>query len=201
MDLLALTQECAPWVAHETMAAIIKTESAFRHLAIGINGGAKLVRQPKTKEEAVVTANWLITNGYSIDMGLGQINSSNLSKTNLSIEDAFDPCKNIAAAATILRNNYLIASRKTSEKQTALYAALSAYNTGSFSKGFSNGYVQKVINNAGAAIPTIPAPEKKTHQKRTEKTAKNKVNRDTHHPSQTTDANVYRTPNNNVMVY
>lgn len=201
MDLISLIQECAPFVAHETMIAIIKTESALKPLAIGINGGAKLSRQPKTKEEAIITANWLITNGYNIDMGLGQINSSNLSKTNLSVADAFEPCKNITAAATILSNNYLVASRRTSEKQAALYAALSAYNTGSFSKGFSNGYVQKVINNAATAIPKIPTPEKNTHTQNTEKPVKNKVSTNTPPRSHTTDANVYQMPNNNVMVY
>lgn len=157
MDFATLAQECAPWVAYETMAAIVKTESNFRPLAIGINGSEKLVRQPKTKQEAVVTARWLIANGFNIDMGLGQINYSNLAKTGLSIEDAFEPCKNLAAAARILQWNYQEASRKVKGEQAALYAALSAYNTGSFSRGFSNGYVNKVVNNAGAGVPGTTA--------------------------------------------
>lgn len=153
MDFIALAQECAPWVAPETLAAIVKTESGFKPLSIGINGGARLVRQPDNKVEAVTTAKWLISNGYNIDLGLGQVNSSNLTKTGLTIEDAFEPCKNIAAAATILHGNYQIARNKVQGEQAALHAALSAYNTGSFSKGFTNGYVQKVINNAGTATP------------------------------------------------
>lgn len=155
MDFVALAQECAPWVAHETMAAIVKTESAFRPLAIGVNGGARLARQPANKAEAVATANWLLANGYNIDMGLGQVNSANLGKTGLTVEDVFDPCKNIAAAATILHWNYKAASRKVQGEQAALQAALSAYNTGSFTRGFANGYVQKVVSNAGVA-PTVP---------------------------------------------
>ncbi|SMB33265.1 Type IV secretion system protein virB1 (plasmid) [Sterolibacterium denitrificans] len=161
MDFIALAQECAPWVAHETMAAIVRTESAFRPLAIGVNGGARLARQPENKAEAVATAEWLIANGYNIDMGLGQVNSTNLRKTGLTVEDAFDACKNIAAAATILHWNYQAASRKVQGEQAALHAALSAYNTGSFTRGFSNGYVQKVVNNAGAAsaVPVVaPIP-------------------------------------------
>ena len=153
MDFLALAQECAPWVAPQTMAAIVKTESAFRPLAIGVNGGAKLARQPGNKEEAVVTAKWLISNGYNIDMGLGQVNSSNLARTGLTVEDAFEPCKNVAVAATILHENYKVAQGKVQGEQAALQAALSAYNTGSFSKGFSNGYVQKVVNNAATVAP------------------------------------------------
>lgn len=184
MDFVALAQECAPWVAHETMAAIVKTESAFRPLAIGVNGGAKLVRQPENKAEAVATAKWLMEHGYNIDLGLGQVNSSNLAKTGLTVEDAFEPCKNLAAAASILHWNYQAASRQVPGEQAALHAALSAYNTGSFTKGFSNGYVQKVVNNAGAgpAVPVVspialtgakaPKPALKPRQAQTEQPVK-----------------------------
>jgi type IV secretion system protein VirB1 len=155
MDFNVLSAECAPWVAPQTMAAIVKTESQFNPLAININAGAKLEHQPASKEEAVVTAKWLIANNYNIDLGLGQVNSANLSKTNLSIEDAFDSCKNLAAAATILQWNYASASKKISGEQAALHAAISAYNTGSFTRGFSNGYVQKVLNNASVNVMPV----------------------------------------------
>lgn len=157
MDFNTLAAECAPWVAPSTLAAIVRTESRFKPLAIGVNGGARLERQPGNVEEAVATAKWLIANGYNIDLGLGQVNSANLAKTGLSVESAFDPCKNLAASATILQGNYRSASRRTSSEQAALHAALSAYNTGSFSRGFSNGYVQKVIGNAvGGTVSPIP---------------------------------------------
>lgn len=148
MDFAVLAAECAPLVAPETMAAIVKTESQFKPFAININGGARLERQPSNKDEAVATAKWLLNNNYNIDMGLGQVNSANLKKVNLTVDDAFDPCKNLAASATILQWNYESASRIISDQQSALQAAISAYNTGSFVRGFSNGYVQKVINNA-----------------------------------------------------
>lgn len=154
MDFVALVQECAPWVAHQTMAAIVKTESGFKPLAIGVNGGARLARQPESKQEAVTTANWLIANGYSIDLGLGQVNSANLAKTGLTVEDAFDPCKNISAAARILHGNFKVARTKVQGDQAALLAALSAYNTGSYSRGFDNGYVSRVVNNANTTLPS-----------------------------------------------
>ncbi len=164
MDFNTLAAECASWVAPSTLAAIVRTESGFKPLAIGINGGARLQRQPQSLEEAVATAKWLIANGYNIDMGLGQVNSSNLAKTGLTVEHAFDPCKNLTAAATILTWNYQSASRKTDNQQAALHAALSAYNTGSFTRGFSNGYVGKVIRNANvgqvAPIPLLEAESK-----------------------------------------
>lgn len=148
MDFHDLSLACAPWVAPQTMAAIVKTESQFNPLAININGGKKLERQPANKEEAIITARWLIANHYNIDLGLGQVNSSNLAKTKLTIADAFDPCKNLAAAASILKWNYEAASKQIAGEQAALHAAISAYNTGSFSRGHRNGYVQKVLNNA-----------------------------------------------------
>lgn len=148
MDFNALALECAPMVSPKTLAAIVRTESNFNPLAININKGYRLERQPKNKEEAVATAQWLINNRYNIDMGLGQVNSVNLAKTKLSVNDAFDPCKNLSAAATILKWNFDSASKKIPGDQQALHAAISAYNTGSFTRGFSNGYVQKVVNSA-----------------------------------------------------
>lgn len=149
MDFVLLVQLCAPMVAPETMLAIIRAESGFNPWAIGVNGGARLVRQPVTREEAIVTARWLINNGYNIDMGAGQLNSKNLPRLQMSIEDAFDPCRNITAAGSILHGNYIAAKRHTNDEQAALRAALSAYNTGTFHRGFTNGYVQRVMTHAG----------------------------------------------------
>ena len=163
MDFAELSQECVPWVAVGTMAAIVKTESAFQPLAIGINGGAKLVRAAQSKEEAVVTAKWLIAKGYSIDMGLGQINSFNLPKLGLTVEDVFDPCKNLAAAGIILQGSFQAAKNKGKGEQEALQAAISAYNTGSHIKGYLNGYVQKVINNSQSAQVVNTAAARSDH--------------------------------------
>lgn len=228
VDFNMLANQCAPWVAPQTLAAIVKTESSFNPLVININGGAKLERQPSSKGEAVATAKWLIENGYNVDLGLGQINSVNLSKTKLSVEDAFDACKNLAAAATILKWNYESAQQRTAgNEQSALMAAISAYNTGSFTRGFSNGYVKKVVNNAAAPIPSISAevtkiqpirlvniaktsskpvsiastkPRSTEKQEKTEALAIGKVNAD---DSEANTTSIYQleTKNRSVMVY
>jgi type IV secretion system protein VirB1 len=153
MEFIALAQQCAPTVAPQTLAAIVKQESGFRPLAIGINGGARLERQPGNVGEAVATAKWLIEKGYNIDLGLGQINVKNVVKMGLSIEDTFDPCKNLAASAQILTENFQGAKRSTQNDQVALRAALSMYNTGSYTRGFENGYVQNVLAKAGDKAP------------------------------------------------
>jgi type IV secretion system protein VirB1 len=177
IDFIALSKMCAPNVSPETMAAIVKTESQFQPLAIGINGGTRLLRQPANKNEAVITSKWLIERGYNIDLGLGQVNSANLVKTGLNVEDAFDPCKNLQAASFILKNSYQRAILKTGDSQSALLAAISAYNTGNFSKGFSNGYVQKVVANANTTLSTVQPipiiPAVKVHATNIRKTALN----------------------------
>ena len=154
MEFLALADQCASFVSPHTLEAIVKTESNFDPLKIGVNGGAKLQRQPVTVEEAVVTAQWLLQNGYNIDLGLGQVNSSNLNRVGLSVTEAFDPCKNLKAAGTIFNNSFQSAMQQYPEGQ-ALQVALSAYNTGNFVQGFRNGYVGKVLRNMPDKASTV----------------------------------------------
>lgn len=155
MDFVSLAQQCAPTVAPQTLAAIVKSESSFRPLTIGVNGGRRLVRQPATVQEAVATARWLIAKGYNIDLGISQVNSANLRRAGLTVETAFDPCKNLAAGAGILQANYIDARRTYPTDQTALHAALSMYNTGNFTAGIANGYVQKVVANANVTAKPV----------------------------------------------
>jgi len=60
------------------MLAIIRTESGFNPLALHVNGDFRLTAAPRSAAEAAVWANWLIARGYSVDLGLMQINSRNL---------------------------------------------------------------------------------------------------------------------------
>ena len=101
-----LVVQCAPQVAPVTMMALVKVESGGNPLAINVNGSRRLTRQPKSKAEAVAWAEWLVANGYSIDMGLTQVNSANLGKLRTSIGAMFDPCANLAAGANILAGEY-----------------------------------------------------------------------------------------------
>lgn len=154
MDFLTLADQCASFVPPHTLEAIVKTESNFDPLKIGVNGGAKLQRQPVNIDEAVVTAQWLLQNGYNIDLGLGQVNSSNLNRVGLSVTDAFDPCKNLKAAGTIFNHSFQAAMQQYPEAQ-ALQVALSAYNTGNFVQGFRNGYVSRVLSNLPDQAQTV----------------------------------------------
>ncbi len=155
-DFRELASRCAPNVHATTISAIVMQESGARPYAIGINGGtAKLARQPRTLSEAIATANWLRNGGHNFDAGLGQINVKNMEWLGLEVADLFDPCKNLRAAAVVIGDCYERASRRFGQGQPALRAALSCYNTGNFSRGFSNGYVGKVGARVGVAVPGV----------------------------------------------
>jgi type IV secretion system protein VirB1 len=147
--LLALASQCAPGVAPETVLAIIQTESSGEPFALNVNGGRQPGRQTSAAG-AAATARRYVAAGYSVDLGLGQINSRNMRWLGLTWETVFDPCTNVAALARVLATNYN-AVKTGRDPQTALRVALSMYNTGSQTRGFRNGYVAKVLGNAGVA--------------------------------------------------
>lgn len=155
IPLSALLAQCAPEVAPSTLAAVVSVESKGNPLAIGVNRGRQ-VRQPTNVAEAVAVAKRLLARGANLDLGLGQVNSANLRRLGLSVEDAFDPCRNLAAAARVLTNSYRRAVALG--HPTPLGAALSAYNTGSMQRGYRNGYVARVYGAAGTGLLTSALP-------------------------------------------
>lgn len=157
---LEIIVACAPTVAPTTVQQVIAVESKGNPLAINVNG-ATLARQPQDAADAATLARRYIAAGYSVDLGLMQVNSRNLSKLGYSVEDMFDTCKNLRAGSTVLTSFYTAASGHYADPQAALRAALSAYNTGSYTLGFANGYVAKYVGgNVGGPIQLtrIPAP-------------------------------------------
>lgn len=153
MYFIDLANQCVPeHYSFSTLAAVIKTESGFNPLSIGINSKKiKLKEKPKTKAAAIAIAESLISKGVSVDLGLGQINSLNLPRLGLTVSDMFDACTNLQTSAGILKRNYVVALKSAKSEQHALQIAFSMYNTGSQTKGFKNGYVNRVFNNANVA--------------------------------------------------
>lgn len=134
---------CAPGVSAETLRAVIAVESGGNPLALGINGPLQLVREPKNADEATQAALAVLSAGYSVDLGLMQVNSSNLEGLGVTLEEMFEPCKNVGAGARVLEEAYARAVAVHGEGQRALRAALSAYNTGDLEQGILNGYVAR----------------------------------------------------------
>ncbi|MGW8205315.1 lytic transglycosylase domain-containing protein (plasmid) [Sphingomonas bisphenolicum] len=154
-SVVALAQQCAPSVAPETLVSVVHAESKFDTLAIGVNARGVRPEIPATPAAAARIARSLIAKGYNIDLGLGQINSANLRWLGLSVEDTFDPCRNLAAAARVLSSNFLDAARTQGSSDRAISVALSMYNTGNQARGFGNGYVARVYASSAVIIPAI----------------------------------------------
>ncbi|WP_017162355.1 lytic transglycosylase domain-containing protein, partial [Xanthomonas phaseoli] len=115
---------------------------------------------PSDAADAAKLARQMIAKGYSVDLGLMQVNSRNLGWLGYTVEEMFEPCKNIRAGAEVLRRAYYQAIRTHGEGQPALRVALSLYNTGDMQRGFRNGYVARYFTTA-PAMPTVraaPAP-------------------------------------------
>ena len=130
-----------------------RAESGFNTLAIHDNT-ADQNYAPASVPEAVAIATALRAVGNSVDLGLMQINSANLARLGLTVAGAFDPCRNMAAGAQILADDYL-AGPVNRDMQVRLRQALSRYNTGDSAVGFVNGYVARVQAAAGQIVPAI----------------------------------------------
>lgn len=143
LPTIDLIHQCAPNVAPETIQAIIRVESGGNPYALGVNGLTRHKPRPKTAAEAVYWAKYYMSRGYSVDLGLMQINSGNLKGLGLTLNQIMDPCINLRAGSRILSRGYAGAAKRYGPGQTALKAALSTYNTGNYERGFQNGYVAK----------------------------------------------------------
>jgi len=150
----ALAERCAPGIAVGTLEAVAMTESRLDPLALRDDTtGAKDVGLSPSRV-AQDAAQW-IGRSDSIDIGLMQINSKNLSVLNLTIQAALDPCTSLAAGAAILNAAYG-GGQTSAERQVALLMALSRYNTGSPFRGIMNGYARRVLANAGKdGVPVL----------------------------------------------
>lgn len=155
MDFPTLARQCAPDVHISTLSAVVRHESGFNPLAIGVNAKPHRSIRPKSKEEAVQAVRDLIAQGVDFDVGYGQINVRNWKWLGVTPESIFDPCVNLASAQRVLVDCYKRAAKLHGAGQNALYAAFSCYNTGNLTSGFRNGYVGKVIAGAGLAVPAI----------------------------------------------
>lgn len=155
-----LAKQCLPDAPLSTLRAIAKVESAYYPLAISINypdkassalgledGVIEISRRPTSIGEAVQWAKWFYAHGLTVSIGLMQINAEHLPAMGLSLEQAFQPCTNLRAGWTILNAKYRAAAAVVGKGQLALHAAISAYNSGSLTGGFNNGYVEKVLGS------------------------------------------------------
>lgn len=122
-----LAQACAPSVAAGTLAGVVSLESRFASYAIRINSGMPLAKQPTSKAEAIETASILVAKRHDVQLGLGGIGMEELQKLKLSISDAFDPCLNLHATATLLDGYYRLAIKAGADRGKAVQVMLQSY--------------------------------------------------------------------------
>ena len=162
-DFIALVMACAPAVDPGTAGALVAVESAFNPHAIGIVGGV-LDRQPRQRSEALATARRLHADGWNYSVGLAQINAQNFQRLGLTIESAFEPCRNLAAMQSVLLDCFERADRRpVHTPQRSLRQALSCYYSGNFATGFDHGYVRRVVN--ASRTPASKPPSTFFHPK------------------------------------
>lgn len=133
----------------DIMQHVVNVESASNPFAIGVVG-ARLERQPSNLPEALATVRMLEDQGYNFSLGVAQVNRYNLAKYGLSsYEQAFDTCANLSAGARILSECHSRAGGDWGK-------SFSCYYSGNLSKGFEDGYVQKVFDSMRNAAQAVP---------------------------------------------
>jgi len=147
LTLSTLISACAPCVGPVTMSAVVAYESGGRAFAIGDNT-ARRSYFPENHAEAVILARQLLAAGHNIDVGYAQVNSANFAAYGLDVASALEPCGNLATGSRILQRAYAGARRIYGPGATALFHALSAYNTGGYWAGLD--YARNVYVAAAA---------------------------------------------------
>lgn len=150
-----LARSCAPHIGLRTALAIARAESALRPYAVSLNypeesavthgfssGTLALAKQPESKAQALRWTSWLLAHGYTVSIGLMQINTQQAHQLGFTVPDLFDPCTNISASSRILRKAYV--NERT--HPDALDRSLSIYNSGRPHTATSHGmpYAERV---------------------------------------------------------
>ena len=147
-------------ITHPTlMEAIVRAESGGNPLVIAYGSDPRTVVQPSTKAEAKYLLDNLLANGIKPDVGLGQIWAANFERLGLDSTNVFDECTNLKASERVLLEAYI----KTPNDTHSIGRALSVYNTGNQSDGYSNGYVVNIISFLSGDSKTVELRNKTTH--------------------------------------
>jgi type IV secretion system protein VirB1 len=158
----SLAHSCIPQADPLTVLSVVEVESHFRGWALSVNYPARtsrqlgfpsgeiyLQRKARTREEALSWIGWFQQSQMTMSIGLMQVNTEEARRFGVAPEQLLNPCLNLQLGWRIFCDHYARARQKYGEGQRALHAAISAYNSGSFAAGFTNGYVGKVLRATG----------------------------------------------------
>jgi type IV secretion system protein VirB1 len=124
-------RECSVYANPVTMEKIVYVESNGNPYAIDDDTMGRSYYY-SDKYSAVSAARHLVDAGHNVDLGLAQINISNIRSYGLSISDAFNPCYSVFYGSYILLQGYNLALRRFKNVRVALFRALEYYNSGQF---------------------------------------------------------------------
>ena len=144
-------QQCAVGVAPTTMTAIVRAESGLWPWSIDDDTTGKSYHLP-TENAAIAMARSLRAMGHNFDLGLAQVNISNV-PAGWTFRQAFSPCANVRVGSHILWSDYQHAAASWGPGLTALKHSLEAYNSGQNHGDLK--YVVAVEHAAGYAVPAI----------------------------------------------
>ena len=147
----AIIQRCVENVAPSTMTAIVRAESGLWPWSIDDDTTGKSYHLP-TENAAIAMARALRVQGHNFDLGLAQVNISNV-PAGWSFRQAFSPCANVRVGSHILWADYQHAAASWGPGLTALKHSLEAYNSGQDYGDLK--YVAAVEHAAGYAVPAI----------------------------------------------
>jgi type IV secretion system protein VirB1 len=80
--------------------------------------------------QALAYARRRVAAGGSIDLGITQLNSAHLGPMHLTVDEAFEPCTNIAMGMNVLQAAWGQSVRRWGMTRYALFRAFEAYNGG-----------------------------------------------------------------------
>lgn len=136
-----LILHCSSGVDPLILQSLIVQESARHPYAIH-DGKTHKSHFPKSREAAIQLAKQLREKGHRLDIGLAQINTQNFKWLGLTIETAFNPCTNLKASSTVLK--------EAMNRTPNLREQLSIYNSGKTTSKKGLSYADKIIRRAKA---------------------------------------------------
>lgn len=141
------------------LAAKAQTESSFRPYLVAVSRGGRTVDSRAfgaAADATTFTAQRLanLAPGESLDLGLMQINHTNLVRHQLTLDTVFDPCANLRAGAEHMADDL----------RAAWNAASQRYNCGGFTcapvyartSEIAERVMAKAIRDIGGAAATLP---------------------------------------------
>ncbi|OFC60509.1 peptidase M56 [Acidithiobacillus caldus] len=149
LPLDSLIAQCAPFVAPQTMSAIVRVESGGNPLAMWNNTTRQRILPPN-RAAAIAYLQGAIAAGQKVDVGIAQVDTENFAAYGLTPENAFDACTNLRVGAKILQSDYARAAARFGPGQVALYHAFEAYNSGHL-WGDAH-YANTVLRSAGIPV-------------------------------------------------